>query len=146
VTQRKISRIETFVVPPRWLFVRVESEDGTFGWGEASLEGWAEAVEGAFEAFRDRFIGADPFNIEDIWQVGYRGGFYRGGAVLMSALAASSGAMGPEGRALSRRRGKCSAARSARKCAHTPGSAATDPKRFRRPPRFARSRASTRSR
>ncbi len=87
MTQRKISRIETFVVPPRWLFVRVESEDGTFGWGEASLEGWAEAVEGAFEAFRDRFIGADPFNIEDIWQIGYRGGFYRGGAVLMSALA-----------------------------------------------------------
>ncbi len=36
---------------------------------------------------RDRFIGADPFGIEDIWQVGYRGGFYRGGPVLMSALA-----------------------------------------------------------
>src|SRR5207237_6919551 len=56
------------------------------GWVEASLEGWAEEVEGAFEAFRDRFIGTDPFAIEDIWQVGYRGGFYRGGAVLMSAL------------------------------------------------------------
>ena len=83
---RKIGKIETFLVPPRWLFVRVESEDGAVGWGEASLEGWAEAVEGAFEAFRDRFIGADPFAIEDIWQVGYRGGFYRGGAVMMSAL------------------------------------------------------------
>jgi galactonate dehydratase len=84
---RRIGRIETFLVPPRWLFVRAESEDGAFGWGEASLEGWAEAVEGAFEALRDRFIGADPFAIEDIWQVGYRGGFYRGGPVLMSALA-----------------------------------------------------------
>jgi galactonate dehydratase len=84
---RRIGRIETFLVPPRWLFVRVESEDGAFGWGEASLEGWAEAVDGAFEALRDRFIGADPFAIEDIWQVGYRGGFYRGGPVLMSALA-----------------------------------------------------------
>ena len=83
----KIGRIETFLVPPRWLFVRVESDDGAVGWGEASLEGWAEAVEGAFEALRDRFIGADPFAIEDIWQVGYRGGFYRGGPVLMSALA-----------------------------------------------------------
>ena len=69
------------------LFVRVEDRDGAFGWGEASLEGWAEAVDGVFEAFRDRFIGSDPFNIEDIWQVGYRGGFYRGGPVLMSALA-----------------------------------------------------------
>ena len=83
----KISRIETFYVQPRWLFVRVESDDGAVGWGEASLEGWAEAVDGAFEALRDRFIGHDPFAIEDIWQIGYRGGFYRGGAVLMSALA-----------------------------------------------------------
>jgi len=86
MTSRKIGRIETFYAPPRWLFVRVESEDGAVGWGEASLEGWAEAVDGVFAGFRDRFIGADPFNIEDIWQVGYRGGFYRGGAVLMSAL------------------------------------------------------------
>ena len=83
----KIGRIETFYAAPRWLFVRVESDDGAVGWGEASLEGHAEAVDGAFEAMRDRFIGADPFAIEHIWQVAYRGGFYRGGAVLMSALA-----------------------------------------------------------
>ncbi len=82
----KIDRIETFYVPPRWLFVRVETDDGAVGWGEASLEGHAEAVDGAFEALRDRFIGHDPRRIEDIWQVAYRGGFYRGGAVLMSAL------------------------------------------------------------
>jgi galactonate dehydratase len=86
VSKRKIGKIETFLVPPRWLFVRVESEEGAVGWGEASLEGWAEAVDGVFEVYRDRFIGADPFNIEDIWQVGFRGGFYRGGAVIMSAL------------------------------------------------------------
>ena len=83
----KIDRIESFFVPPRWLFVRVESADGAVGWGEASLEGHAEAVDGAIEALRDRFIGHDPRRIEDIWQVAYRGGFYRGGAVLMSALA-----------------------------------------------------------
>ena len=83
----KIGRIETFYVPPRWLFVRVETEDGAVGWGEASLEGHAEAVDGAFEALRDRFIGHDGRRIEDIWQVAYRGGFYRGGPVLMSALA-----------------------------------------------------------
>ncbi|WP_332811105.1 galactonate dehydratase [Sphingomonas sp.] len=82
----KIDRIETFYVPPRWLFVRVETDDGAVGWGEASLEGHAEAVDGAFEALRDRFIGHDPLRIEDIWQIAYRGGFYRGGAVLMSAL------------------------------------------------------------
>jgi galactonate dehydratase len=83
----KIGRIETFYVPPRWLFVRVETQDGAVGWGEASLEGYAEAVDGAFEALRDRFIGHDARRIEDIWQVAYRGGFYRGGPVLMSALA-----------------------------------------------------------
>lgn len=82
----KIARIETFRVPPRWLFVRVETDDGAIGWGEASLEGHAEAVEGAYVALRERFIGADPFRIEDAWQVAYRGGFYRGGPVLMSAL------------------------------------------------------------
>ena len=83
----KIARIETFYVPPRWLFVRVEADEGAIGWGEASLEGWAEAVDGAFAALRDRFVGHDPFRIEDVFQIGYRGGFYRGGPVLMSALA-----------------------------------------------------------
>jgi galactonate dehydratase len=83
----KIGRIETFPLPPRWLFVRVESDDGAVGWGEASLEGHTEAVAGAFESLRDRLIGADPFRIEDAWQIGYRTGFYRGGPVLMSALA-----------------------------------------------------------
>ena len=83
----KIARLETFLVPPRWLFVRIEASDGSFGWGEASLEGHAEAVLGAFEAIRDRVIGADPCAIEDIWQTCYRGGFYRGGPVLMSAIA-----------------------------------------------------------
>jgi galactonate dehydratase len=83
----KIGKIETFFVAPRWLFVRVESDEGAIGWGEASLESHAEAVDGAFEALRDKFIGADPLRIEDIWQVGYRSGFYRGGPVLMSALA-----------------------------------------------------------
>ena len=83
----KIDRIESFFVPPRWLFVRVESADGAVGWGEASLEGYAEAVDGAMEALRDRFIGHDPNRIEDNWQIAYRGGFYRGGPVRMSALA-----------------------------------------------------------
>lgn len=82
----KIIAIETFRVPPRWLFVRVQTHAGVVGWGESSLEGHAEAVEGAFAALRDRFIGADADQIEEIWQIAYRLGFYRGGPVLMSAL------------------------------------------------------------
>ncbi|WP_340315624.1 galactonate dehydratase [Rhizorhabdus argentea] len=81
-----IERIETFYVPPRWLFVRIEAQGGLVGWGEASLEGHAEAVDGAMEALRDRFLGHDARRIEDIWQIAYRGGFYRGGPVMMSAL------------------------------------------------------------
>jgi galactonate dehydratase len=83
----KIARIETFRVPPRWMFVRVETDDGLVGWGEASLEGHNEAVEGAYAALRDRAIGAEADRIEDLWQTIYRLGFYRGGPVLMSALA-----------------------------------------------------------
>ncbi|HTI01177.1 MAG TPA: galactonate dehydratase [Acidisoma sp.] len=86
MTPMTIERIETFAVPPRWLFVRVETKEGAVGWGEASLEGHGEAVEGAFVSLRERFIGHDAAEIEEIWQIGYRGGFYRGGPVLMSAL------------------------------------------------------------
>ena len=82
----KISAIECFPVPPRWLFVRISTDEGVVGWGEASLEGHTEAVVGAFESLKDRLIGADAFRIEEAWQIGYRGGFYRGGPVSMSAL------------------------------------------------------------
>ncbi|KAK9327380.1 enolase C-terminal domain-like protein [Lipomyces starkeyi] len=86
-TSDRIKSIETFRVPPRWLFVKVETEKGIIGWGEATLEGHSEAVEGAFEDFRERFIGWEAANIEDIYQSAYRHRFYRGGEVLMSALA-----------------------------------------------------------
>ncbi|KAJ7138928.1 enolase C-terminal domain-like protein [Mycena filopes] len=81
-----IRSIETFYVRPRWLFVRVETEKGIVGWGEATLEGHTEAVEGAFADLRERFVGWDSANIEDIWQTAYRLRFYRGGPVLMSAI------------------------------------------------------------
>jgi galactonate dehydratase len=82
-----IARIETFLVRPRWLFVRVETDDGLVGWGEPIVEGRAEAVESVVEALADRLIGADASRIEDHWQVMTKGGFYRGGPVLSSAVA-----------------------------------------------------------
>lgn len=72
-----------FRVPPRWLFVRVETVDGLIGWGEATLEGHTEAVEGAFIDLRERFVGRNADDIQDIWQTAYRARFYRGGPVLM---------------------------------------------------------------
>ncbi|KAJ7880800.1 enolase C-terminal domain-like protein [Mycena olivaceomarginata] len=85
-TSDTIRSIETFYVRPRWLFVRIETEKGIVGWGEATLEGHTEAVEGAFVDLRERFVGWDSANIEDIWQTAYRHRFYRGGEVLMSAI------------------------------------------------------------
>ncbi|KAF2092080.1 D-galactonate dehydratase [Saccharata proteae CBS 121410] len=83
----KISSIEYFRVPPRWLFVKITDADGNAGWGEATLEGHTEAVEGTLDEFRTRFVGLEADNIEHIWQLAWRLSFYRGGPVFMSALA-----------------------------------------------------------
>ncbi|MEV6795633.1 galactonate dehydratase [Streptomyces sp. NPDC051320] len=83
----KISRIETFMTPPRWMFVRVETDEGTVGWGEPVVEGRAEPVRAAVQVLAEYLIGADPMRIEDHWQVMTKGGFYRGGPVLSSAVA-----------------------------------------------------------
>ena len=72
-----------FRVPPRWLFVRVETADGFVGWGESTLEGHTEAIEGALVDLASRFVHWDADGIEDIWQAAYRARFYRGGPVLM---------------------------------------------------------------
>ncbi|MBE7217072.1 MAG: galactonate dehydratase [Caulobacteraceae bacterium] len=82
----RITGIELFRVPPRWLFVKVSTDEGIDGWGEASLEGHSEAVEGALDGLRDRLVGADATRIEDLWQLAHRLGFYRGGPVNMSAI------------------------------------------------------------
>jgi galactonate dehydratase len=82
-----ISRIETFLVPPRWLFVRVETTDGVIGWGEPVVEGHADVVRTAVAAFSEFLLGADERRIEDLWLTMTKGGFYRGGPVLNSAAA-----------------------------------------------------------
>jgi galactonate dehydratase len=83
----KITRLTTFLVPPRWLFVRIDTDEGISGWGEPVVEGRAHTVAAAVEELSDYLIGKDPRHIEDHWSVLYRGGFYRGGPVLMSAIA-----------------------------------------------------------
>ncbi|WP_243232364.1 galactonate dehydratase [Microbacterium sp. CIAB417] len=82
-----IERVETFPVAPRWLFVRIETADGLVGWGEASLEGYADVVRAAVDQFAVYLVGKDPGLIEEHGQVLAKGQFYRGGAVLASAVA-----------------------------------------------------------
>ena len=83
----KITSLKTWVVPPRWLFLKIETDEGISGWGEPILEGHAETLKAAVHELEDVLIGCDPSRIEDIWQMIYRNGCYRGGPVLMSALA-----------------------------------------------------------
>lgn len=83
----KITRLTTFLVPPRWLFVRIDTDAGISGWGEPVVEGRAHTVAAAVEELSDYLVGKDPRHIEDHWNVMYRGGFYRGGPILMSAIA-----------------------------------------------------------
>ena len=83
----KIIEIKTFIVPPRWLFLKIETDEGICGWGEATLEGRARTVAAAVDELAQYLIGLDPSPIEDHWTILYRGGFYRGGGIHMSALA-----------------------------------------------------------
>ena len=84
----RITDYELFEVPPRWLFLKLTTSDGTVGWGEPVVEGRAKTVRTAVEELLENYLlGEDPSAIEDHWQAMYRGGFYRGGPVLMSAIA-----------------------------------------------------------
>jgi galactonate dehydratase len=83
----KITELTTFIVPPRWCFLKIGTDEGVSGWGEPIVEGRAHTVAAAVAELADYLVGKDPRRIEDHWTVMYRGGFYRGGAVHMSAIA-----------------------------------------------------------
>ena len=83
----KITSLTTYRVAPRWMFLKIETDEGITGWGEPVLEGRARTVETAVREFGETLIGRDPRRINDLWQTMYRSHFYRGGAILMSAIA-----------------------------------------------------------
>ncbi len=83
----KITKFTLYKVPPRWLFLKIDTDEGISGWGEPVVEGRADAVRTAVHEFEKYLIGKDPLRIEDHWQVMYRAGFYRGGPETMSAIA-----------------------------------------------------------
>ncbi|CAM4238986.1 galactonate dehydratase [Paenibacillus alkaliterrae] len=82
----RIRTMELFKVAPRWLFLKITADDGTVGWGEPVVEGRADTVAAAVQELSEYLIGKEAGNIEDLWQVLYRGGFYRGGPILTSAI------------------------------------------------------------
>jgi galactonate dehydratase len=83
----KITGYELFAVAPRWLFLRVDTDEGVSGWGEPIVEGRAATTARAVDEAMTYLVGQDATRIEDHWQVLTKGGFYRGGPVLNSAVA-----------------------------------------------------------
>jgi galactonate dehydratase len=89
----KITRLETLFVNPRWVFLKMHTDEGLVGWGEPIVEGWSRTTAMAVEEMGRYLIGQDPRRIEHHWQALYRGAFYRGGPVLCSAISGIEQAM-----------------------------------------------------
>lgn len=82
----KITAVELFHVKPRWCFLKISTDEGIVGWGEAIVEGRARTVETAVLEHKPFLVGQDPLRIEYLWQSLYRTTYYRGGVILTSAL------------------------------------------------------------
>ncbi len=83
-----ITGYDLYEVPPRWVFLVIRTDAGITGWGEPIVEGRAKTVSTAVRELMDGYLlGKDPRKIEDHWQAMYRNNFYRGGPILMSAIA-----------------------------------------------------------
>jgi galactonate dehydratase len=89
----KITKLETILVQPRWLFLKMHTDAGLVGYGEPVVEGRALTVQQAVRELEECLIGQDPRRIEHHWQSIYRQAFYRGGPVLTSALSGVEQAM-----------------------------------------------------
>ncbi len=82
----RITKLETFLVKPRWLFLKVHTDVGIVGLGEPILEGRALTCQMAVKEIEPYLVGKDPRQIVHHWQAIYRHAFYRGGPILTSAL------------------------------------------------------------
>ena len=92
----KITDVKTFVmhgIRRNWVFCKIETDEGVHGWGEGTLERHELAVEQGIHHLAKRLDGLDPTQIERNWQIMYRHGFWRGGVVMGSAMAALDIAM-----------------------------------------------------
>jgi galactonate dehydratase len=82
-----VTKFELFFLAPRWVFLKIETDEGISGWGEPVLEGRAHTVAAAVDELMLDVVGKNPFEIERLWQRMKKGSFYRGGAIMDSALA-----------------------------------------------------------
>lgn len=82
----RITRLETFMVKPRWLFLKIHTDEGVYGLGEPITEGRAKTCAAAVAEVEPYLVGKDPRHVVHHWQAIYRHAFYRGGPILTSAL------------------------------------------------------------
>src|SRR4051794_41824124 len=81
----KITKLETFLVKPRWLFLKIHTDEGLVGLGEPVVEGRALTVAQAVKEIEPYLVGKDPRQVVHHWQAIYRHAFYRGGPTPASA-------------------------------------------------------------
>ena len=86
VTDIKIFTVDCFRT--NWVFVKVYTDEGIDGVGEATLEYKEKSLWGAVEHIKEYLVGKNPLEIEKHWHAIYRDAYWRGGPVLMSALSA----------------------------------------------------------
>jgi galactonate dehydratase len=84
---RRIADIEAFQVPPRWILIRVESEDGLVGWGESIVPKRARGVLGAISDLAGNIVGSEASRIEELWQRMRREGWCQPSSLLAAAAA-----------------------------------------------------------
>ena len=89
----KITKLELLKVRPRWMFLKMYTDTDLVGLGEPVLEGHCTSVEAVVREFEDYLIDKDPMQIEHHVQALYRGGFYRGGPLMLSAISGIEQAM-----------------------------------------------------
>ncbi len=82
----KINKVDVFHIKPRWMLVKISTDEGITGWGEPTLEGKATVIEEMIKVFETVILGEDPMRIEYLYHKMYRGGFYRGGPVICSTI------------------------------------------------------------
>ena len=86
----RVTAVRTFICNcyrTNWVFVKVETDSGLHGWGEATLEHREQTVAQAVRELERYLVGQDPHNIEKFFHDNYRDAYWRGGPLLMSALA-----------------------------------------------------------
>ncbi len=91
----RITKVKTFIYRPtwNWLFVKVETDEGISGWGEATTQGQEKGVEASIHNLADYLIGKDPRHIELHWSTMFRNSYWRPTFIVTSAMSGLEMAM-----------------------------------------------------